>query len=163
MTPLQFRGRLCGAAWHCSCCSDQTLQEQHLRFDHPLYKPQPPAPPIRVFVVHKHLLSPIRARGQRGVMAFHSLVAHKVGKAVGVFLHKPTANTHSTCISGAALRLTRCCLPEEQYCMRIFTVPLVLWGNKTVDACSHLIVRNRLEDRAAPAAGAGARWSRRWH
>lgn len=152
----------CGTA-AASLTRSCTLREQHLQFDHPLYKSQPPASLIRVFVAHKHLLSPICARGQRSVMAFHSLVAHKVEKAVEVFLHKMNTNMHSTCISGAALRLTRRCLLEEQYFMRIFTVPLVLWGNKTVGACSSLIVHNHLEDRAASTAGAGACWSKCLH
>lgn len=40
---------------------------------------------------------------------------------------------------------------------------LVLWGNKAVNAYSCLIIRNRLEERAASAAGAGARWSQPLH
>lgn len=119
-----------------------------------------------MFVVHKHLLAPICApvaQGQRGVIAFHSLLARRVGKALWVFLLKTNTNTRSTCISGIALRLTRRCLPEEQLFIRIFTVHLVLRGNKAVNAYSRLISRNGLGERAVSAAGAGARWSQRLH
>lgn len=117
-----------------------------------------------MFVVHKHLLTLICApvaQGQRGVIAFHSLLAHRVGKAVWVFLLK--TNTRSTWISGIALRLTRRCLPEEQLFIRIFTVHLVLRGDKAVNAYSRLISRNGLGERAVSAAGAGDRRSQRLH
>lgn len=47
--------------------------------------------------------------------------------------------------NGYRVRLTRRCLPEEQLFIRILTAHSVLWGDKSGNVYSRLIIRNRLE------------------
>lgn len=157
-----------GAACHRNCPPKQTPHPATTASPicSPFRQISPPGSLLGVFVVHKHLLTPICApitQGQHGVIAFHSLLAHKLGKAVWVLLLRTNTNVRHARVTAIAARLTRRCLPEEQLFIRIFAVHLVLWGNKAGNAYSRLIIRNRLEESAAAAAGVGAHWSQCLH
>jgi len=116
------------AIWHRSCLPNQTPARKASPICSPVTQMSLPASLTGVFVVHKHLLTPICApitQGRRDVMAFHSLLAHKMGEAVWVFILKTNTNKHSTRLTGIAVRVKRRCLPKEQLFIRAFTVHLV--------------------------------------